>query len=196
VVSSRLFSKLDHYVWWLTYQWARHAHPNKSKTWVVRRYFGKFNPFRNDLWVFGDRSSLRDNGGTPHLVKFSWTNIVRHQLIAGGASPDDPTLAEYWARRRKRAIVPLDRYNLRLLTKQDARCPLCGDHLLTADQPPQSPQDWERWWLSVIRRAIAANYLTHSGDHSTSNGKRTRLVHASCYRSLQARNRTRSLKHL
>ena len=55
-VSSRVFSRLDAYVWKLTYKWAKHSHPNKSKTWAVRRYFGKFNKFRNDRWVFGDRS--------------------------------------------------------------------------------------------------------------------------------------------
>src|SRR5271163_3502669 len=31
------------------------------------------------------------------------------------------------------------------------------------DQPPQSPHEWERWWLSIIKRAIAADYLTHHG---------------------------------
>jgi hypothetical protein len=48
----------------------------------------------------------------------------------------------------------LDGYTLRLLTKQNGRCPLCGDELLCAEQPPQSPEDWERWWLQITRRAI------------------------------------------
>jgi RNA-directed DNA polymerase len=190
VVSSRIFSALDHHMWRLTYKWARHSHPNKSKKWIVRRYFGKFNRFRNDRWVFGDRSRTNDRGDSYYLVKFSWTTIVRHQLIVGGASPDDPDLAGYWAKRRRRVKPPLDDYNLRLLTKQDGRCPLCGERLLTDDQPPQSPHDWERWWLGIVRRAIAADYLTHHG-HGTSDGNRTRLVHASCHRELRTRNRRR-----
>lgn len=137
VVASRIFTALDHYVWWLTYWWARRMHPNKSKKWIVRRYFGKFNKFRNDRWVFGDRGNvLNDRGEIPILIKFSWTNIVRHQLIAGGASPDDPGLTDYLVKRRRRVKPPLDSYNLRLLAKQDGRCPLCGEHLLTADLPP------------------------------------------------------------
>jgi RNA-directed DNA polymerase len=32
-----------------------------------------------------------------------------------------------------------------------------------ADQPPQSPEQWERWWLQVTRQAITASYLTHHG---------------------------------
>ena len=52
------------------------------------------------------------------MVKFFWTPIVRHQLVAGGASPDDADLADYWAKRRRRVKPPLDEYNLRLLAKQ------------------------------------------------------------------------------
>lgn len=96
VVSSRIFSSLDDYVWRLTYKWATHTHPNKPKKWIARRYFGKFNKFRNDRWVFGDRGATSDRGQTPYLVKFSWTNIVRHQMVIGGASPDDPDLTDYW----------------------------------------------------------------------------------------------------
>ncbi|MFK4107013.1 reverse transcriptase domain-containing protein [Streptomyces sp. NPDC019531] len=166
--------------------------PNKSKKWIVRRYFGRFNKFRNDRWVFGDRANvLNDRGEIPILLKFSWTNIVRHQLIAGGASPDDPDLTDYWVKRRRKVKPPLDSYNLRLLAKQDGRCPLCGEHLLTADQPPQSPQEWERWWLSVVKRAIAADDLTHYGRPDAPNTDRTRLVHASCHRRLRPRNRRR-----
>ncbi|GGV59074.1 group II intron reverse transcriptase/maturase [Streptomyces spectabilis] len=188
VVSSRIFTSLDTYVWRLTYKWARYTHPNKSKKWIVRRYYGKFNVFRNDRWVFGDRDNVSESGTTFHMVKFAWTNIVRHQLVAGGASPDDPGLTDYWAKRRKRVKPPLDSYNLRLLARQDGRCPLCGDHILIAEQPPQSPHEWERWWLSTVRRAIAASYLTHHG-RGTPGGTQTRLVHASCHRGLQARQR-------
>jgi RNA-directed DNA polymerase len=182
VVSSRLFGSLDHYLWHITYKWATWRHENKPKRWIAGRYFGKFNKFRNDHWVFGDR----DSGA--YLVRFSWTAIERHVPVKGAASPDDPALASYWAERRKKVKPPLDRYSLRLLSRQDGLCPLCGDHLLSADQPPQSPEQWERWWLHVTRKAIAASYLTH-GRPGPADGDQTRLVHASCQRALQARQR-------
>ena len=87
VVSSRQFAALDHYMWTLTYKWAAWRHANKPKSWIVGQYFGKFNKFRNDRWVFGDR----DTGAC--LVKFSWTAIQRHVPVKGAASPDDPALA-------------------------------------------------------------------------------------------------------
>jgi len=181
VVSSELFGSLDSYLWKLLYKWATWRHKNKPKRWIVGRYFGKFNKFRNDRWVFGDR----DSGA--YLVKFSWTAIQRHVPVTGTASPDDPALAQYWANRRNKVKPPLDKYTLRLLTRQDGLCPLCGDPLLTADQPPQSPEQWERWWLHVTRRAIAASYLVHHGRPGPAADGHTRLVHASCQRGLQAR---------
>jgi RNA-directed DNA polymerase len=189
VVSSKIFGELDDYVWKLTWRWAKRTHCGKPKRWVAHRYFGRFDKFRNDRWVFGNRAGADERGSIPHLVKFAWTPIVRHQMVTGTASPDDPDLADYWATRRQRAKPPLDSYNLRLLTRQDGRCPICRDHLLSPDQPPQSPREWERWWLSVVRKAIAADYLVHQDGHGTPDGNRTRLIHASCGRELQAHRR-------
>jgi RNA-directed DNA polymerase len=187
VVSSKIYGDLDSYMWKLTYRWAKRTHSGKPKRWVVYRYFGRFDKARNDHWVFGNRAGADEHGSVPHLIKFAWTDIVRHQLVTGAASPDDPSLTDYWARRRRRVNPPLDSYNLRLLARQDGRCPLCKDHLLTADQPPQSPWDWERWWLSVIRRAITADYLVHQDGHGRPDANRTRLIHASCHHELRAR---------
>ena len=54
VVSSKVFHTLDYQMWKLTYKWATWHHNNKPKRWIVDRYFGKHNKFRNDRWVFGD----------------------------------------------------------------------------------------------------------------------------------------------
>jgi hypothetical protein len=69
-------------------------------------------------WVLGDR----DTGA--YLTKFAWTKIVRHVPVRGGASPDDPALTEYWAKRRRKRHSPLDEHTLRLLRTQGGRCPL------------------------------------------------------------------------
>ena len=176
VVSSRVFSALDDYLWKLTYKWATWTHQNKPRRWIVQRYYGKFNRFRNDRWVFGDRD-------TGHfLPKPAWTDIVRHTLVKGGASPDDPDLTRYWAQRRRKVKPPLDSYTVRLLTKQDGRCTLCGEDLLAFEDPPQTPQGWEWWHLWVTKKAIKADYLVHHDKPDTSRDQRTHLVHASCSR--------------
>ena len=183
VVSSGTFSFLDDYVWKLTWKWATWRHNNKPKSWIVGQYFGKFNTFRNDRWVFGDR----DSGAC--LVKFSWTNIERHVLVTGAASPDDSALASYWARRRKKTRPPAGQL-------QPAPANQAGRPLPTMRGPPAQrrsatpiPPQWERWWLQVTRQAIAASYLAHHGRPGPAGGDKTRLVHASCQRALHARQR-------
>jgi RNA-directed DNA polymerase len=176
VVSSQVFSKLDHHTWTLSYRWAKRGHPNKSKHWVAARYFGPFNRFRNDRWVFGDR----DSG--VYLLKHSWTKIVRHQLVPGTASPDDPSLAEYWARRRQHHTPPLDGVSLRQLKAQHGRCAACGGLLLLADREPQSPSEWEQW-LSVTRKAVRRQAVTAlAGPGRPDDIAAFHLVHAHCQR--------------
>src|SRR5664280_2182329 len=176
VVSSRVFTGLDHYVWHITYRWARRSHPNKSRIWVATRYFGLFNKSRRDRWVFGDRVS------GAYLTKFSWTKIVRHVPVRGRASPDDPALDEYWAvRRRQRKAPPVDEHTARLLRAQGGRCPSCGEFLLHADREPRSPLEWEQWFITV-RRVLRKQHIVEQVD----GHDRTfyRLLHAHCQRRL------------
>ena len=173
-VSSEAFSALDRHLWRLTYKWAKHGHPNKPKRWVVKRYFGAFNKSRRDRWVFGDR----DSGA--YRTKFAWTGIVRHRMVKGGSSPDDPALAQYWADRRRRgAPPPMDQLSLRLLKTQAGRCPSCGDLLLHADHPPQTPSEWEQW-VRVTGKALRKQRLTHRRRDGSGETSSLRLVHARC----------------
>jgi hypothetical protein len=68
VVSSKIFNGLDMHLWRLTFKWATRSHPKKPRKWVARRYFGRFNKFRNDRWVFGDPGHDAAGGGAYHLV--------------------------------------------------------------------------------------------------------------------------------
>lgn len=77
----------------------------------------------------------------------------------------------------------LDAYTVRLLSKQDRRCTLCGENLLIPDQPPQSPEGWEWWLLWVTKKAIKVDYLVHRTAPNTPRGDRTHLVHATCSRT-------------
>jgi RNA-directed DNA polymerase len=169
-VSSGVFSSLDGYLWKLTYKWARFSHANKSTSWVVHQYFGRFNKARQDRWVFGHRQS------GAYMHKFAWTHIVRHQIVKHGASPDDPALAEYWARRRRKAPLPINNTSLRLHKAQDGHCAICRDTLFAADDRPQTPREWEQW-LATTRTAIVK---IAPRDAGTSDDAEPRLIHAHC----------------
>jgi RNA-directed DNA polymerase len=178
VVSGRVFTGLDHHVWHVTYRWARHTHPNKPRGWVTTRYFGAFNKARQDRWVFGDR-----NTGA-YLTKFSWTKIVRHVPVHGGASPDDPALARYWAaRRRKREPPPADQHAVRLWRAQDGCCPACGEPLLPASHEPRTPPEWEQWF-STARQMLRKQHVTVQAGGQ--DRMIWRLLHASCHWQLTA----------
>src|ERR1017187_415363 len=172
-VSSRGFASLDVHMWRLTYKWACHRHPDKPKSWVISRYFGRYNKTRQDRWVFGDR----DSGA--YIPKFAWTKIVRHRLVRGEASPDDPAQASYWAERRRKSKPPLDRSTLYLLDKQKGRCPMCGNLLLHADRGPQSPQEWEQWHRTTRKAMTRQHIIAHGTDGAPDD---TRLVHSYCQR--------------
>ena len=85
VVSSRVFRALDNYLWKLTYKWACWSHSNKPKGWIVGRYFRKFEKFRNDRWVFGDKDTgaylptCRDWPG-PISCGIPWSKAGHHPM--------------------------------------------------------------------------------------------------------------------
>jgi RNA-directed DNA polymerase len=169
-VSSQRFKMLDQHLWALTYRWALLSHRNKPRPWVFARYFGTFNRFRRDRWVFGDRIS------GAYLHRFAWTGIVRHQIVRYRASPDDPALTEYWTSRRRKAPLPVSRTNRWLLTAQDGRCHACNGTLHAATDRPQTPEDWERW---LVANRIAITTITIPAAGTTGEAE-PRLIHADC----------------
>ncbi|MGA2307706.1 MAG: group II intron reverse transcriptase/maturase [Acidimicrobiales bacterium] len=174
-VASEAFASLDNYVWRLTYKWARRSHRNKSKYWVVDRYFGAFNRARANRWVFGDRMI------GAYLLRFSWTRIVRHQMVSGRASPDDPALAEYWARRRRRHAPPLGGRSVGLLRVQHGLCASCGAPLLDVDGEAGLPE-WEHA-LAATANVVRQRVVATGRDAGTPDEPAThRLVHADCRR--------------
>jgi RNA-directed DNA polymerase len=177
-VSSQVFTALDAYMWRLEFKWARFSHPNKPRHWVTARYFGEFNRFRRDKWVFGDR------GSGFYLRKFAWTKIARHRIVPGTASPDDPALADFWAQRRNRRKPPLGTARLRLLQAQNGRCPLCRGLLLHADHEPQSPGEWEQW-LVATRKTIRKHAIApHASPGTPGEPAVLQLIHGHCRRRL------------
>ena len=169
-VSAETFGKLDNYLWGLSYKWARFSHANKPVSWVLARYFGKFNKARQDRWVFGDR----DSGAYMH--RFAWTSIVRHQLVKHKASPDDPTLGDYWAARRRKAPLPINHTALRLHQAQDGRCAICKATLIPAEDRPQTPREWETW-LASAPKTITVTWV----QQGTSDKVEPRLTHHHCH---------------
>ena len=179
-VSKRAYNSLDAHLWRLAWKWAKFTHPNKPKRWIIHRYFGMFNPARQDKWVFGSRVTGF------YLRKFAWTKIVRHRMVAGRASPDDPALAGYWDLRRRRTRLPVDATTWHLLRRQHGRCPLCRGLLLHADHQPQTPGEWQQWHTTT-RKAIRKHAITTVMDLGTPDERAAHhLIHAHCRRRISS----------
>lgn len=97
-VSKRVFSFVGHQIWRALWKWCLRRHPTKSRHWVARKYFDTAS---GAGWIFRVRVvNARDQVQQLSLVQINQIVIERHVKVCGGASPDDPTLDDYWQRRQ------------------------------------------------------------------------------------------------
>jgi len=94
--STKTFSALDRWMFQRAVRLTKRRHGRKSWTWLRARYWGRLNSARRDRWVFGVPTQEL------YLQKFAWVHFRRHTLVRGVASPDDPALVDYWAKRKER----------------------------------------------------------------------------------------------
>lgn len=103
-VASRTFTKVDHAIWELLWQWACRRHPNKPRQWVKDKYFPRLGT-RN--WVF--RAVTPDHAGQTTIVRlFQAADLAirRHVKIRADANPFDPIWDSYFAARRRYSTGP------------------------------------------------------------------------------------------
>jgi RNA-directed DNA polymerase len=127
-IASDTFHHLDNWMYFKADCYARQMHPNKSTAWRHQRYWGRLHLDRQDSWVFGDKQT----GG--YLLKFRWFPIERHTLVKGTASPDDPRLKTYWAKRQAAKAKDLPLSKQKLAKRQQGRCRECGETLFNEEE--------------------------------------------------------------
>ena len=129
VVSSEIFHKLECDIFWKLRRWISKTHPNKSFSWRDRRYWAHHPAYPGSQWSFMDK----DSGMV--LYRIGYTRIQRHPLIKGDASPDNPDLREYFEQRAKRSrlIEDYPKAAQRVIRRQQAKCPNCGQSLFNGE---------------------------------------------------------------
>ncbi len=75
-VSKDIFSKLDDRLWNMLWRWGKRRHPEKSKSWIVNRYW---HEARGRKWIFST--------GGKELKRFFDSKIVRHPNLKLGMNP-------------------------------------------------------------------------------------------------------------
>ena len=171
-VSSRVFGKLDNWMFIREVRHVKRTHPNKSEDWRVKRYWGKLNPEREDRWVFGNVKPNRKTGRHYYLLKFSWFKIERHVLVKGTSSPDDPSLREYWWQRRRVNIRHMSASDLDMANDQGWVCPMCGQELNNGE-------------------ALERHHLTARSEGGSDEQANRVLVHLYCHQQETAAWRKR-----
>jgi RNA-directed DNA polymerase len=80
VVSKEVFSTVDDHMWQLTHRWARRTHPNKPISWVIARYYGQFNPSRQDTGCSATATAASTWSEQPGQRSFAigWSQAPRH----------------------------------------------------------------------------------------------------------------------
>jgi RNA-directed DNA polymerase len=126
VVSKRVYSRVDCAIFKSLWQWATRRHPNKSKTWVARKYFLST---ATGPWVFFGQVVRRDGTvQTVQLRKAADVPITRHIKIKGEANPYDPEWELYFEKRfgvKMANNLKGRRKLLFLWHQQNGICPIC-----------------------------------------------------------------------
>jgi RNA-directed DNA polymerase len=135
VVSKETFGYISHRIWQYLWRWAKRRHPNKNTKWVRKRYFKTIN---GNKWRFATITSDR-RGKEKDLILYpiAYTPIERHVKVKGDASPDDPSLKEYWEKRHQKngkSYWERNSRNYKVAQNQEWKCPICGEPLFNEEE--------------------------------------------------------------
>jgi RNA-directed DNA polymerase len=136
VVSKETFSYISHRVWQYLWRWAKRRHPNKNTTWVRKAYFKTIN---GNKWTFA--CTISEHQGMVDriysLYPIAYTPIERHVKVKGEASPDDPSLKDYWDKRNQKlgkSYWAKGSKNYLIAQNQKWKCPTCGEALFNGEK--------------------------------------------------------------
>lgn len=134
VVSKETFCYISYRLWQYLWRWAKRRHPNRNKKWVRKRYF---KTIKGNQWTFACTTSKKGKDKELVLYQITTTPIERHIKVKGDASPDDPSLKEYWDKRHQKLGKTRFDKGSKLYTiaeNQEWKCPKCGEPLFNGEE--------------------------------------------------------------
>lgn len=176
VVSKETFS----YVRYRTYEylrnWGLRRHSEKSKKWVLNRYYGRFG---GENYTFMCKGTGRKGKEKLHILNnISSTPIVRHIKVKGNSSPDDPSLRNYW---QKRATDSGKKYwtkgskNEAIANFQSWKCPVCGDSLFNGEP-------------------IETHHIVPAAEGGSDDTENLKHLHKACHKQVHTKTKLTALK--
>lgn len=163
VVSSAIFSKVDHEIYKILWRWAKRRHPKKGSKWVKEKYF---KTHKNRNWAF----TSTDDGYPKYLFHASDIKIRRHIKIKQDANPFDSRWEIYFERRERAKLLQSSKGKKQadnLLEGQNNLCALCKENISMEDS-----------WEYHLKQ-----HWIYGGSTQNYN---LAIVHHSCHESLHA----------
>lgn len=97
--ASHTFKYIDNAIYQALTRWMQRRHANKSRTWIVRKYF-RTNRFRR--WQFYAKIQTKQGEANLDLIYMCSIPIRRHIKIKGLAHPYDPQYKAYFHARESK----------------------------------------------------------------------------------------------
>ena len=169
VVSKKVFSNLDHWIWQKLWKWSYQRHPNKNKTWVAKKYFHSID-MRN--WEYSCKNKKFEGNDKPKVIKRLSAIPIRRQIkIKKEANPYDPAWELYFERRNDAQMKSQDRGRVNSLYKrQRGECGICKQNITQETG----------WNVHHVQEKIKG------GSELLNN---LMLLHPYCHRQLHARQK-------
>jgi RNA-directed DNA polymerase len=176
VVSKKTFSYISYRLWLCLWKWAKRRHPNKNTKWLRKRYFKTIN---GNKWTFACSVSGRQGIEKDiFLYPIASTPIQRHIKVKGEASPDDPSLKEYWNQRNQRLGKSYwakgSKHHL-IAQNQKWKCPICGEPLLNGED-------------------IETHHIVSVAQGGLDDITNLQHVHIPCHKQVHSKSKSTSLK--
>ncbi len=164
VVSKKVFSAIDHFIFKTLWQWARRRHHNKGARWIKEKYF-RSHKRRN--WIFFGKDN-KDRDREVWLYTAARTPIRRHIKIRSQANPYDPAWETYFEKRlgiKMRSNLSNRWKLLYLWEKQNGICPVCS----------QKITDLTKWHH---------HHIVKRSDGGSDGVENRVLLHPNCHRQV------------
>jgi RNA-directed DNA polymerase len=170
VVSKQVFSDIDGQIHWTLWRWAKRKHPQKSASWIRKKYFDEKVSQRNIFHAH----AVNGDGVKVVIRLFAMASIPirRHVKVKNTSNPYDPVWELYFEQRQyNRVLADLqDRPRLRHQWRmQRGLCPVCGERITK-----------ETGWH---------NHHIHWRVYGGSDDLENRvLLHPNCHRQIHSRD--------
>ena len=167
VVATRTFSRVDGKLWDKLYRWAKRRHPNKSKGWIMNRYFQRTSERKSH---FVDRET---NTKIPMLGKIPIKRFVKVNNDYR-VYDKDPQSIEYWNKREYlNAFDQIESVKRkRLFQKQKGKCPHCKGGITRDD---------------IYEQGMHIHHVVPKSEGGIDDYSNLRLVHTECHREIHGK---------